>query len=62
MGIIKSDREAIREERMKNARLRALAEQNAGGIEDIMDALVELGDMIAEQDDALVELAEIISE
>ena len=38
------------------------AEQNAISIEDVMGALVELGEIVAEQDDALVELAEIISE
>lgn len=36
------------------------AEQNAVDIEDVMTALVELGDMMAAQDDAIVELAEII--
>ena len=36
------------------------AEQNAVDINDVMTALVELGDMMAAQDDALVELAEII--
>ena len=30
-------------------------------IEDINNALVELGDLFAEQDDAIVELAEIIA-
>lgn len=35
-------------------------EQNAIDINDVMAALVELGDMMAAQDDALVELAEII--
>ena len=30
--------------------------------EDIMNALVELGDLFAAQDDALVELAELIAE
>lgn len=38
------------------------AEQNAINLEDVMGALVELGEIVAEQDDALVELAEIISE
>ena len=36
------------------------AEKNAVDIEDVMTALVELGDMMAAQDDAIVELAEII--
>ena len=36
------------------------AEQNALGIEDIMSALIELGELFAAQDDALVELAGII--
>lgn len=38
----------------------ASAEKNAVDIEDVMTALVELGDMMAAQDDAIVELAEII--
>lgn len=38
------------------------ADQNAANTEDIMTALVEIGDMLAAQDDALVELAEIIAE
>jgi len=33
-----------------------------GDVEDIMAALVELGDMIAAQDDAIVELAGLIGE
>ena len=33
-----------------------------GNVEDIMTAIVELGDIIAAQDDAIVELAKIISE
>ena len=33
-----------------------------GNAEDIMTAIVELGDIIAAQDDAIVELAKIISE
>lgn len=33
-----------------------------GDVEDIMAALVELGDMIAAQDDAIVELADLIGE
>ena len=33
---------------------------NAGSIDEIMDALVELGELFAEQDDAIVELAEMI--
>ncbi len=36
------------------------AKQNGNNISDITDALVELGELFAEQDDALVELAEII--
>lgn len=31
-------------------------------IEDIMNALIELGEMASEQDDAIVELAELIEE
>ncbi len=38
----------------------ASAEKNTVDIEDVMTALVELGDMMAAQDDAIVELAEII--
>lgn len=38
------------------------AGQNAINIEDVMNAIVELGDIVAAQDDAIVELAEIISE
>lgn len=38
------------------------ADQNAVNVEDVTTALVELGDMLAAQDDALVELAEIIAE
>lgn len=38
------------------------ADRNAVNTEDIMTALVEIGDMLAAQDDALVELAEIIAE
>lgn len=38
------------------------AEQNAADVNDIMTALVELGDMIAAQDDAIVELADLIGE
>ena len=35
---------------------------NALSIDDVMAALVEIGDIVAAQDDALVELAEMISE
>mgnify|MGYP000252310335 CR=1 FL=1 len=35
---------------------------NSINAEDLMSALVELGDIIAAQDDALVELAELIEE
>lgn len=35
---------------------------NTVDINDIMTAIVELGDLIAAQDDALVELAELIEE
>ena len=38
------------------------ADQNAINVEDVTAALVELGDMLAAQDDAIVELAEIIAE
>ena len=31
-------------------------------VEDVMNALVELGELFAEQDDALVELAELLEE
>ena len=31
-------------------------------IEDLMNALIELGEMASEQDDAIVELAELIEE
>ena len=33
---------------------------NATNIEDVMNAIVELGELFAEQDDALVELASLI--
>lgn len=36
------------------------AENNALNINDIMDAMVELGELFAAQDDAIVELAELI--
>ena len=35
---------------------------NKDNIEDVTEAILELGEMIAAQDDAIVELAEIISE
>ena len=35
---------------------------NGAGIEDLMNAIVELGELFAEQDDALVELAGMIGE
>lgn len=35
---------------------------NSVDINDIMTAIVEVGDLIAAQDDALVELAELIEE
>lgn len=38
------------------------AEQNTVNIKDIMSALVEVGEIVAAQDDALVELAELIEE
>lgn len=41
---------------------RADAHQNTVSIDDVMSAIVELGDLFAAQDDALVELAEIIEE
>ena len=34
--------------------------QNALNVEDLTTALLELGELFAEQDDALVELAELI--
>lgn len=43
---------------LENAAARAA--ENAVSIEDIMNAMVELGELFAEQDDALVELAELI--
>ncbi len=39
---------------------RAGAEKNALSIDDIMNAIVELGELYAEQDDALVELAGLV--
>ncbi len=36
--------------------------QNALNIDDVMNAIVELGELFAEQDDALVELASLIEE
>lgn len=38
----------------------ANSEQNALSIDDVMNAIVELGELFAEQDDALVELAGLI--
>lgn len=38
----------------------ANSEQNALSIDDVMNAIVELGELYAEQDDALVELAGLI--
>lgn len=35
---------------------------NGQGVEDLMNALVEIGELIAEQEDALVELAGMIEE
>lgn len=35
---------------------------NTSSIEDVTDALIELGELFSEQDDALVELAGIIGE
>ena len=40
----------------------AAAKNNSDAAEDIMGALVELGELFAEQDDAIVELASIIAE
>ena len=40
----------------------AEAEQNRIDIGDITEAIVELGELCAAQDDAIVELAEIINE
>lgn len=45
--------------KMENAE--AKAETNGLNIEDIMSALVELGELFAAQDDALVEIAEIVA-
>lgn len=42
--------------------LRARVGQNETNVDDITSALVELGELLAEQDDALVELAELIEE
>ena len=39
-----------------------ITNENAINIEDIMSALVEVGEIVAAQDDALVELAELIEE
>ena len=36
--------------------------ENAGTIEDVLNALAELGELFAEQEDALVELAGLIEE
>lgn len=36
--------------------------ENAGTIEDLLNALAELGELFAEQEDALVELAGLIEE
>ena len=35
---------------------------NGQGVDDLMNALVEIGELIAEQEDALVELAGMIEE
>lgn len=40
----------------------AKSNTNEANAEDIMSALVELGELFAAQDDALVEIAEIIAE
>jgi hypothetical protein len=45
---------------IENANARTITD--SVDINDIMTAMVELGDLIAEQDDALVELAELIEE
>lgn len=37
-------------------------DQNAINIEDITVAMLELGELLAEQDDAIVELADLIAE
>lgn len=40
----------------------AKSEANSSSIEDVMSALAELGELFAEQDDAIVELAELIED
>ena len=49
-------------ERAKLDNAQSGAVQNAINIEDLTNALLELGELFAEQDDALVELAELIEE
>lgn len=40
----------------------AKSEANSLSIDDVMSALAELGELFAEQDDAIVELAELIED
>ena len=40
----------------------AKSEANSSSIEDVMSALAELGELFAEQDDAIVELAGLIED
>jgi len=40
----------------------AKSEANSLNIDDVMSALAELGELFAEQDDAIVELAELIED
>lgn len=58
--IIKKKMELGEAKDMENAL--ANEEYHRVNIDDIMNALVELGELFSEQDDALVELAELIAE
>lgn len=61
MALVERNRMNLRD---KAALEYAAAQAVAHGlsIDDIMNAIVELGELFAEQDDALVELAELIAE
>ena len=60
--MVKVNRSLHPMERAKLDNAQSGAVQNATNIEDLTNALLELGELFAEQDDALVELAELIEE
>ncbi len=62
MGIVIKIRERIRRAENENKKLKADLAQARQDNEDLTVALLELGEMCAAQDDAIVELAELISE